>query len=169
MTIASNIRENKAVYTVAGVGDLAYEKLREVPDQMTKARESAGKYQGEVRTNLDKYRDQFRGTVEKYSGEVRETVEKYRGEVRENVGRIEVKDLPGAAVSYATHFGTRAVELIDELAERGKKVVNKEAVEIAEITERPAPAPKTRAAQQKKATQAQTRARNTGATRKPGS
>jgi hypothetical protein len=146
MTLASTIRDNKAVYTVAGVGDLAREKIREV--------------------HLDRYREQVRETVDKYRGEVVHTVERYRGEVRENVAKIEVKDLPGAAVAYATHFGTRAVELIDELAERGKKVVHREAVEVAEITERPepAPAPKTRAAQQKK-TAAQAQARG-GATRK---
>ncbi|WP_395111566.1 hypothetical protein [Actinomadura sp. SCN-SB] len=152
MTITNTIRENKAVHTVAGVGDLAYEKLREVPEQVNRARESAGKYQGEMRENLDKYRVQLR-----------EAVDRYRGEVRENVGRIEVKDLPGVAVSYATHFGTRAVELIDELAERGRKVVHKEAAGRAEITETPATAPKPRAAQQKRTAQSRTRS---GSTRK---
>lgn len=146
MTLASTLRENKAVYTVAGAGDLAVTKLREMPEQVTKARETvdryANRYQGEVRENLDKYREQ-----------VREAVDRYREEVRENVGKLEVKDLPGAAVAYVTHVGTRTVELIDELAERGKKVVHREAVEVAEITEKPAP--KTRAAQQKKAAQAQ--------------
>ncbi|MEW2355366.1 hypothetical protein [Spirillospora sp. NPDC029432] len=139
MTLANTLRENKAVYTVAGAGDLAVEKLREVPEQVGKARENAGKYQEDFRGNLDKYREQ-----------VRETVDRYRGEVRENVGRIEVKDLPGAAVAYMTHFGTRTVEFIDELAERGKKVVHREAEEIAEITEGPAPkkaAPRSRPAQ----------------------
>ena len=110
MTLASTLRENKAVYTVAGAGDLAVEKLREVPE-----------------------------AVDRYRGQVRETVDRYRGEVRENVTRaqdkVEVKDLPGAAVAYVTHFGTRTVEFIDELAERGKKVVHREAVEVAEITE----------------------------------
>jgi hypothetical protein len=146
MTLASTLRENKAVYTVAGAGDLAVEKLREVPEQVEKVRENAGKYQGEVRENLDKYRG-------KYREQVRETVGKYRVEVRENVGRLEVKDLPGAAVAYVTHFGTRTVEFIDELAERGKKVVHREAVEVAEITEKPAAKP--RAAQPGKPAQGQ--------------
>jgi hypothetical protein len=150
MTLASNLRDNKAVYTVAGAGDLAVAKLREMPEQVEKVRENAGKYQGEVRENLDKYREQ-----------VRETVDRYRGEVRENVGRVEVKDLPGAAVAYMTHFGTRTVEFIDELAERGKKVVHREAVEVAEITEKPAP--KARAAQPKKPAQGQA---GTGAAKK---
>lgn len=98
MTLASKFRDNKAVYTVAGAGDLAVEKIREVPEQVTKLRES-----------------------------VNEQVTRYQGEVRENVTKIqekvEVKDLPGAAVAYVTHFGARTVEVIDELAERGKKIV----------------------------------------------
>ncbi|CNE06775.1 Uncharacterised protein [Mycobacterium tuberculosis] len=106
MTLASNLRENKAVYAVAGAGDFAVEKLREVPGQ------------------VDRYRDQ-----------VREAVDRYRGEVSRYQERVDAKDLPGAAVAYATHFGTRAVEFIDELAERGRKVVNREAVQVAEITE----------------------------------
>ncbi|MFA1537667.1 hypothetical protein [Actinomadura monticuli] len=119
MTLASNIRENKAVYAVAGAGDFAVEKLREVPGQ------------------VDRYREQVRGTVDRY-----------RGEVSRYQRRVDAKDLPGAAVAYATHFGTRAVELIDELAERGKKVVNREAVQVAEITEADAkPATRTRTAQ----------------------
>ncbi|GAA1872607.1 hypothetical protein [Actinomadura bangladeshensis] len=124
MTLASNLRENKAVYAVAGAGDFAVEKLREVPGQ------------------VDRYRDQ-----------VRETVDRYRGEVSRYQERVDAKDLPGAAVAYATHFGTRAVELIDELAERGRKVVNREAVQVAEITESDAkPVAKTRAAAPRRTT-----------------
>ncbi|GAA2426526.1 hypothetical protein GCM10010191_43820 [Actinomadura vinacea] len=137
MMLTSTFRDSKAFYAAAGAGDLTREKLREVPDQVTKARESANRYQGEVRENLDRYRDQ-----------VRHTVDRYRGELRENVGRLEVKDVPGAAVAYVTNVGTRTVDFIDGLAERGKKVVHREAEEIAEITERPAPKP--RSAQQKR-------------------
>ncbi|MWA05750.1 hypothetical protein F8568_036420 [Actinomadura sp. LD22] len=134
MTLASSLRENKAVYAVAGAGDLAVEKLREVPEQVTryqgKAREAASRYQGEVRE-----------TVERYRGEVRRTVDRYREEV-------DAKDLPGAAVAYVTHVGTRTVEFIDELTERGKRVVHREAAEAAAIAEADAaPAPKARVAQ----------------------
>ncbi|MGH3588719.1 MAG: hypothetical protein ACRDQ0_20615, partial [Pseudonocardia sp.] len=127
MTLASNLRENKAVYAVAGAGDFAVEKLREMPEQMTRyqyrARETATKYQGGVRETVDRYRDQ-----------VRDTMDRYRGEVSRYQDRVDAKDLPGAAVAYATHFGTRAVGFIDELAERGKKVVDREAVDVAELT-----------------------------------
>jgi hypothetical protein len=132
MTLASNLRENKAVYTVAGAGDFAVEKIREVPEQVTK-------YQGEVRETVDRYRVQ-----------VRETVDRYRGEVSKYQERVDAKDLPGAAVAYATHFGTRAVEFIDELTERGKKVVHREAVEVAEIADAE-PAPKARTTPRKPA------------------
>ncbi|MDL4772794.1 hypothetical protein [Actinomadura xylanilytica] len=135
MTLAGNLRENKAVYTVAGAGDLAVEKLREVPEQVTRARETATKYQDEVRGNLDKYRDQVRGTVDRYRAEARKNVDRYRGEARENVtklqDRVDAKDLPGAAVAYVTHFGSRTVGFIDELAERGKGVVHRGAAEVA--------------------------------------
>lgn len=159
MTLASNLRENKAVYTVIGGGDFAAEKLRELPEQVTKARETATKYQGDLRGAVEKARGQVREAAARYQGEFRETAAKYRGEARGAAGRlqdrVEVKDLPGAAVAYVTHFGTRAVEFVDELAERGKKVVHREAEDVAEITEpKPAPvAPKAKAAQQKKTAQ----------------
>ncbi|MER7547203.1 hypothetical protein [Actinomadura sp.] len=139
MTLASNLRENKAVYAVAGAGDFAVEKLREVPGQ------------------VDRYREQFRE-------QVRETVERYRGEVSRYQERVDAKDLPGAAVAYATHVGTRAAEIIDELAERGRKVVNREAVEVAEITGAEAkPAAKTRTAQPRRGTGAARQTRSTTA------
>ncbi|MEV5571017.1 hypothetical protein AB0L06_13290 [Spirillospora sp. NPDC052269] len=106
-------------------------------------RENLDRYGGEVRENLGKYRGQVRETVAKYGGQVRENVGqvrenvgKYRGEARENVGKIqekvEVKDLPGAAVAYVAHVGTRAVGFVDDLAERGKKVVQGAATEVAQ-------------------------------------
>ncbi|NDU75455.1 hypothetical protein GWI34_22930 [Actinomadura sp. DSM 109109] len=146
MTLASNLRENKAVYAVAGAGDFAVEKIREVPEQVTR-------YQGEVRETVDRYRVQ-----------VRETVGRYRGEVTRYQQRVDAKDLPGAAVAYATHFGTRAFEFIDELAERGKKVVHREASEVAGIAAADQAAPK----QNGKARPAQRRtaqSRATGQTR----
>ncbi|MES9602238.1 hypothetical protein AB0C69_16165 [Actinomadura sp. NPDC048032] len=143
MTLASNLRENKAVYAVAGAGDFAVEKIREVPEQVTR-------YQGEVRETVDRYRVQ-----------VRETAARYRGEVSRYQERVDAKDLPGAAVAYATHFGTRAVEFIDELAERGKKVVHREASEVAEIAATDQAAPK-------QASKARTAQRRTAQSRATG-
>ncbi|MEU8798919.1 hypothetical protein [Spirillospora sp. NPDC048819] len=162
MTLASNLRENKAVYAVAGAGDFAVEKIREVPEQVTRyqgrARETATKYQGEVREQVGRYR-----------GQVRETVDRYRGEVTRYQERVDAKDLPGAAVAYATHFGTRAFEFIDELAERGKKVVHREADDAAEITEAEAkPAVRARTAQPRKPAQPRTGAQTRSTTKKNG-
>ena len=39
--------------------------------------------------------------------------------------KTDPKDIGGAAVAYVTHVGTRAVEVFDELAERGKKIVSR--------------------------------------------
>jgi hypothetical protein len=107
MTLAAKLRDNKAVYTVAGAGDLAVEKLREVPEQVTRLRENMTRYQDEVREN----------------------VTRYQGDVRENLvrlqERIEVKELPGAARAYVAGFGNRTAEVIDELAARGKKIVTR--------------------------------------------
>jgi hypothetical protein len=96
MTLATKLRDNKPVYTAVGAGDLAVEKLRELPETVIKIRETVAKYRVEVRENVTKLQE-----------------------------RVDTSDLPGAAVSYVTHAGSRAVELIDVLAERGKKVVNK--------------------------------------------
>jgi hypothetical protein len=78
MTITDKLRDNKAFYAAAGAGDLAVEKLREVPDRLNKLQEKA-----------------------------------------------DPKDLGGAAVAYVTHAGSRAVEVFDELAERGKRIVSR--------------------------------------------
>jgi hypothetical protein len=78
MTISDKLRDSKAFYAAAGAGDFAVEKLREVPERLTKLQE-----------------------------------------------KTDPKDLGGAAVAYVTHVGTRAVEVYDGLAERGKRIVSR--------------------------------------------
>ena len=78
MTITDKLRDSKAFYAAAGAGDFAVEKIREVPERLTKLQE-----------------------------------------------RTDPKDLGGAAVAYVTQVGTRAVEVFDGLAERGKKIVSR--------------------------------------------
>jgi methyl-accepting chemotaxis protein len=41
MTITDRVRESKAFYAAAGAGDLAVEKLREVPGRLTKLQDRA--------------------------------------------------------------------------------------------------------------------------------
>jgi hypothetical protein len=78
MTITDKLRDSKAFYVAAGAGDLAVEKLREVPDRLNKLQE-----------------------------------------------KTDPKDIGGAAVAYVTHVSTRAVEVYDGLAERGKRIVSR--------------------------------------------
>jgi hypothetical protein len=78
MTITNRLRDSKAFYAAAGAGDYAVEKLREVPERLTKLQ-----------------------------------------------GKTDPKDLGGAAVAYVTQVGTRAVEVYDGLAERGKRIVSR--------------------------------------------
>lgn len=134
MTLATKLRENKAVYVGAGAVDLAVEKIREVPETVAKFRENVTKYQDEVKENVTKFQE-----------------------------RVDAKDLPGAAVAYATHFGTKAVEVVDELAERGKKIVNrveKQAAtqQLEESAEKTIQKTKAAAGEAKKTAQAASRA-----------
>jgi hypothetical protein len=78
MTITDRLRDSKAFYAAAGAGDLAVEKLREVPDRLNKLQEKS-----------------------------------------------DPKDLGGAAVAYVTQVGTRAIQVYDGLAERGKRIVSR--------------------------------------------
>lgn len=127
MTLAERLRDNKAVHAVAGASDLAVEKLREVPEQVGRLRENMTRYQDEVRVNMTKLQE-----------EVRENVTK----LQERVENADLRELAGAYVSQVQ-------SMIDELAERGKKVVarvenqaaTRELTESAKRTQR-----KTRAA-----------------------
>ncbi len=78
MDITEKLRDTKVFYVAAGAGDLAVEKLREVPERLGRLQE-----------------------------------------------KTDPKDVGGAAVAYVTQVGTRAVEVFDELAERGKKIVSR--------------------------------------------
>ncbi len=78
MAITEKLRDTKVFYVAAGAGDLAVEKLREVPERINRLQ-----------------------------------------------GKTDPKDVGGAAVAYVTQVGSRAVEVFDELAERGKKIVSR--------------------------------------------
>ncbi|GAA4634431.1 hypothetical protein GCM10023196_075940 [Actinoallomurus vinaceus] len=76
--ITDKLRDSKAFYVAAGAGDLAVEKIREVPERLNRLQE-----------------------------------------------RTDPKDLGGVALAYATRVGGRAAEVVDGLAERGKKIVSR--------------------------------------------
>ncbi|MBC6460359.1 hypothetical protein [Actinomadura sp. HBU206391] len=130
MTLATKLRDHKAVHAGAGAVDLAVEKLREVPVHVTRLQGTAKENATKLQQNAKEFQD-----------------------------KVDTKDLPGAAVAYMTHLGTRVAEVIDELAERGKTVVNRVEVEVPEISE-PKPTPRAKAATAKKT--AQTDAKKAG-------
>jgi hypothetical protein len=130
MTLTTKLRESKAVYAGAGAVDLAVEKLREVPVHVTRLQGTAKENATRLQQNAKEFQD-----------------------------KVDTKDLPGAAVAYVTHLGTRVAEVIDDLAARGKTVVKRVEVEVPEISE-PKPTPRAKAATAKKT--AQTAAKKAG-------
>jgi hypothetical protein len=141
MTLATKLRDSKAVYAGAGAVDLAVEKLREVPVHVTRL-------QGSAKENASRLQET-----------AKENATKLQQNAKEFQDRVDTKDLPGAAVAYMTQLGTRFAEVIDELAERGRTVVNRVEAEVPEISE-PKPTPRAKAATAKKT--AQTAAKKAG-------
>ncbi|MDX6745009.1 hypothetical protein [Actinocorallia sp. A-T 12471] len=134
MTLAEKIRESKAVYAGAGAVDLAVEKLREVP-------EVAAKVRAELTENYSKYRESVTENVDELRGEVNERVAKARttvtlrvDELKANVSRYQETTEATTFQGYVATVSTKLTEVIDELAERGKTVINKEAVKVEEAT-----------------------------------
>jgi hypothetical protein len=134
MTLATKLRDSKAVHAAAGAGDLAVEKIRELPETVTKLRETADRYRGDVRETVVKYQE-----------------------------KVDARDLPGVAVAYVTAAGGKVVEIIDELAERGEKIVNRVDHQVAtrelkESAERTTRKTKAAVSEAKKTAQATSRA-----------
>jgi hypothetical protein len=130
MTLATEVKkltESKPFYVVAGVGDYAVEKLRELPDQLQKLQSR--------RTDLTK------------DLPVR---------AREYAGKAEgfAREFPERAREYADQLGNKATEVYEDFATRGRKVVSKAsgeaALELEEVSQtaeptvaRPARKPRT--------------------------
>jgi len=132
MTLAAKIRDNKAVYTGAGAVDLAVEKLREVPETVAKLRgdlnENVAKYRGSATENVSKARSEVTVTVAKVRGTVNARV----AEARDAATKLQQEAEVGKASAYVSTLTTRVNEIIDELAERGRNVVNRAADEMIE-------------------------------------
>jgi DNA-binding ferritin-like protein len=130
MTLAEKIRDNKAVYTGAGAVDFAVEKLREMPETVAKVR-------AELTENYGKYRVAVLENVNDVRGEVNERVTKVRttatlrlNEVRANVAKAQGKTEAVSLQDYLATVTAKVSEVIDELAERGRTVINKAADDI---------------------------------------
>jgi hypothetical protein len=124
MTLATEVRkltESKPFYAVAGVGDFAVEKLRELPEQFQRLQSR--------RTELTK------------DLPVR---------AREYAGRAEgfAKEFPERAREYADQVTNKATEVYEDFASRGRKVVSKAsgeaALELEEVSEAAQPVKKPR-------------------------
>jgi len=148
MTLAAKIKDNKAVYTGAGAVDLAVEKLREVPETVAKLRgdlnENVAKYRGTATENVVKARTEVTVTVNKVRGTVNARVT----EAREAATKLQQEAEVGKATAYVSTLTTKVNEIIDDLAERGRNVVNRAADEVIEeaaeaksVPEAPAPKP----------------------------
>lgn len=121
------------LYALAGAGDLAYEKLREVPGRVEAftadpraAQERAAARLQEAQSRLTGVQARVSETVSGLPADLRMLQEKAQGFALQQVGR-------------AAEFAVRAREMYDELAQRGKIVVDRSRREAAKgIQERAA-------------------------------
>ncbi|MEV7966579.1 hypothetical protein AB0O34_11430 [Sphaerisporangium sp. NPDC088356] len=125
------LAESKPFYAVAGAGDFAVEKLRELPEQIQRL-QSRRVESGATARDLPTIARKYASTVQVKAEAV-------------------AKDLPEKAKEYADTITSRAAMLYDEFANRGRKVVSKvtgeAALELEEVSSSAEPATATRPAQ----------------------
>ncbi|MEU6718794.1 hypothetical protein ABZ897_45640 [Nonomuraea sp. NPDC046802] len=127
MTLATEVKkltESKPFYAVAGVGDYAVEKLRELPEQFHKFQSR----RTELAKDLPERAREYAGKAEGFA-----------------------KELPEKAREYADQLTHRATEVYEDFATRGRRIVSKtsdeaalELEEISKAAEPVRPAKKTR-------------------------
>ncbi|MCG6497167.1 hypothetical protein [Kitasatospora sp. A2-31] len=131
--IKKTLSDPTPLYALAGAGDLAYEKLREVPGKVEAlaadrkgAQEKAAARLQEAQSRLVEAQAKVAGTVTTLPGDLKELQDRAQSFALQQVGR-------------AVDLAVKAKEAYDELAERGRGVVDRgrpgSAVESAE-TER---------------------------------
>ncbi|MFE3455225.1 hypothetical protein ACFXJ8_40545 [Nonomuraea sp. NPDC059194] len=115
MTLATEVKkltDSKPFYAVAGAGDYAVEKLRELPEQLLK---------------LQSRRSELAKDLPEKAREARSKAEGF------------AREFPEKARDYADQLGTKATEVYEEFASRGRKVVSKvsgeAALELEEVSE----------------------------------
>jgi hypothetical protein len=118
------LTESKPFYAVAGAGDFAVEKLRELPAQLR---------------DLQSRQAEFRNTAQELPSKVRQ----YAGTVQTKA-ETYAKEFPVKTREYADTLGHRAAELYEEFASRGRKVVSRvsgeAAMELEEVSQSAKPA-----------------------------
>ncbi|WP_113698482.1 hypothetical protein [Nonomuraea lactucae] len=115
MTLATEVKkltESKPFYAVAGVGDLAIEKLRELPERLQKLQARRADLAKDLPEKARSYADLAEGFA---------------------------KEFPDKAREYAGQLTQRATVAYDDFATRGRKVVSKvsgeAALELEEVSE----------------------------------
>ncbi|WP_248962532.1 hypothetical protein [Sphaerisporangium perillae] len=130
------IAESKPFYAVAGVGDYAVEKLRELPEQFHRL-QSRRTEAGAVARDLPTMARKYATTVQTKAEAV-------------------AKDLPEKAKGYADTITAKATLLYDEFANRGRKVVSRvtgeAALELEDVSASAEPAIAARPATPRKST-----------------
>jgi hypothetical protein len=130
--IKNTLTDPTPLYALAGAGDLAYEKLREVP---AKVEALASDRQG----------TQQKATAKLHEAQARlaQAQAKVNEKVNETVGTLptDLKSLQEKAQGFALQQVGRAVELAvkaketyDELAERGKAVIEQGTIQPESVT-----------------------------------
>ncbi|MEV4802940.1 hypothetical protein AB0K18_23270 [Nonomuraea sp. NPDC049421] len=107
MTLATEVKkltESKPFYAVAGVGDFAVEKLRELPEQLQKLQSRRYDLAKDLPVKAREYADKAEGIA---------------------------RELPEKARTYADTLTHKATEAYEEFATRGRRVVSKTTGEAA--------------------------------------
>jgi hypothetical protein len=107
MTLATEVKkltESKPFYAVAGVGDYAVEKLRELPEHLQKLQSRRFELAKELPVKAREYADKAEGIA---------------------------RELPEKARTYADQLTHKASEVYEEFATRGRRVVSKTTGEAA--------------------------------------
>ncbi|NJP91985.1 hypothetical protein HCN51_21390 [Nonomuraea sp. FMUSA5-5] len=115
MTLATEVKkltESKPFYAVAGVGDYAVEKLRELPEQLQKLQSRRSDLAKDLPVKAREYADKAEGFA---------------------------RELPEKAREYADQLTLKATEVYEDFATRGRKVVSQAsgtaALELEEVSE----------------------------------
>ncbi|MEU8251308.1 hypothetical protein [Nonomuraea sp. NPDC048916] len=107
MTLTAEVKkltESKPFYAVAGVGDYAVEKLRELPEQLHKLQSR----RADIAKDLPEKARVYAGKAEGFA-----------------------KEFPEKARGYADQLTHRATEVYEDFASRGRKAVSKVSGEAA--------------------------------------
>ncbi|SEH00396.1 hypothetical protein SAMN05444920_116131 [Nonomuraea solani] len=107
MTLATEVKkltESKPFYAVAGVGDFAVEKLRELPDQLLRLQSRRSELTRDLPVKAREYADKAEGIA---------------------------REFPEKARVYADQITLKATEVYEDFATRGRKVVSKASGEAA--------------------------------------